>query len=88
MKYFFQPFVYIKLVENKAIAINGDSKDYSLYEFEDSAFDLILLIKDGATREELLECLLENYEISPEQAESDLQEFLNSLEEIKLLITE
>ena len=47
---------------------------------------LVGALKEGASRQELLELLLQEYEIDEDTAAADLDEFLQQLRELKLLI--
>ena len=51
---------------------------------ETGAFLWKLLTK-GATKEELLHAMLEEYEVSAEEAEADIDEFLQLLQENQIL---
>ena len=42
-------------------------------------------LREGMTREELLHAMLEEYEVSEKEAEADIQEFLQMLQENKIL---
>ena len=42
-------------------------------------------LREGTTREELLHARLEEYEVSEKEAEADIQEFLQMLQENKIL---
>ena len=42
-------------------------------------------LREGTTREELLHAMLEEYEVSEKEAEADIQEFLQMLQENKIL---
>ena len=42
-------------------------------------------LREGMTREELLHATLEEYEVSEKEAEADIQEFLQMLQENKIL---
>ena len=42
-------------------------------------------LRKGTTKEELLHAMLEEYEVSEKEAEADIQEFLQMLQENKIL---
>lgn len=42
-------------------------------------------LREGTTREELLHAMLEEYEVSEKEADADIQEFLQMLQENKIL---
>lgn len=42
-------------------------------------------LREGTTKEELLHAMLEEYEVSEKEAEADIQEFLQMLQENKIL---
>lgn len=45
-------------------------------------------LKDGATREELVAALTEEYEVTPEEAAEDTEAFLDQLRKLKMLVEE
>ena len=72
-----------RLVEGEVIAIDGDTSQY--LGVNGSGALLWQRLAEGSTRAGLVELLLSSFALEPGQAEADVDAFLASLEESKLL---
>ena len=69
----------IVLVGKAAMEFNG------MITVNETVAFLWKLLKKGTTKEELLHAMLEEYEVSVEEAEADINEFLQLLQDNQIL---
>lgn len=72
-----------RLVEGEVIAIDGDTSQY--LGVNGSGALLWQRLAEGSTRAGLVELLVSSFALEPEQAEADVDAFVSSLEENRLL---
>lgn len=63
-----------------------DSRDYEYYSFNGIGKDIWILFLDGLTLSEIKKELKEVYEVDVNQLNADIDSFISSLEERKLLL--
>jgi hypothetical protein len=68
--------------EHLLIALHGDSLE-PLFALTPTAALLWKRLENWCTSEELAEALVQEYEVTPEQAATDVEEFLAQLEEVR-----
>lgn len=77
-------YIVKHVLDNEIIIdVSGDSK--SIIRLNETASFMFALLKDGISKEGLIEKMLENYEAEKELIEKDVDEFINKLEELKIL---
>jgi hypothetical protein len=62
-----------------------DMNKDKMYEVNESGSEIIKLIQKGAKLEDIIDTLLEIYEVDKDTLESDVKEFLKKLKEFNLL---
>ena len=81
------PSILFKAADDKVVAINeADEEEFCIYEFEDSSKVLCVLLRQGASREELIDELKNEYDVSVDQASADVDEFITSLLTHKIIV--
>lgn len=77
-------FVLRKVGKEQVVVALGEASVLlnGLIKLNDSGVMLWKLLEQGAERNELADALLQKYDISPEQAEKDVDSFLEPLIEI------
>ena len=71
---------------NVVVPVGKSTKDYNgTIELSGSANFVWDILKEGATEEEIIEKLLEKYDVSRETVTADLKVFLNRLREINCI---
>lgn len=77
-------FVLRKVGKEQVVVALGEASALlnGLIKLNDSGVMLWKLLEQGAERNELADALLQKYDISPEQAEKDVDSFLEPLIEI------
>lgn len=68
------------------VPVNGMTLDFSgIINLNETGAFLFELLQNGATKEELLEKMLEKYEVSQEKASSDIDIFVEKIKEADIL---
>ena len=71
---------------NVVVPVGESTKDYNgTIQLGGSANFVWDILKEGATEEEIIEKLLNKYDVSREEVTEDLKTFLNRLREIKCI---
>jgi hypothetical protein len=87
MRYQIAPSILFKSTNDKLIAVSEEAEDeFCIYEFEDSGRILCELLRQGASKADLQNLLQTEYEVSEAQAAADVDEFIASLLETKIII--
>lgn len=68
------------------VPVNGMTLDFSgIINLNETGAFLFELLQNGATKEELLEKMLEKYEVSQEKASGDIDIFVKKIKEADIL---
>lgn len=68
------------------VPVNGMTLDFNgIINLNETGAFLFELLQNGATKEELLEKMLEKYEVSQEKASSDIDIFVEKIKEADIL---
>ena len=73
--------------EHLLISIRGDS-EAPMYALTPSGAMLWKQLADWSTREELVDLVLDQYEVTADRASADVEEFLEQLRQLKALESE
>lgn len=63
-----------------------DNNTSTLHELNEIAFFVLEQVKKGKSRGEILKSLIENYDVSEDKAEKDLESFLKLIKSKKLIV--
>ena len=80
-------FIFRKIAgDNVVVPIGQQIKEFNgLIKLNESGAFLWNILKEGSSKEELVEKLLEEYEIDRDFAENDVEKFINILKERDML---
>lgn len=71
-----------------AVNKNGfvfDPENGISYTVNETGFFILQKLQSGVTKEEIINCLTEEYEVNPKNAESDLDHFMAMLKALSLI---
>ncbi|MFA6830224.1 MAG: PqqD family protein [Bacilli bacterium] len=77
----------IKKIAGETILVHQNKNNISFSKvitLNETAAFLFGLLKEGKNEAELLSCLTDEYDISPENAQADIHEFIEKLKELKI----
>ena len=84
MKYEIPATVFIQEIDDEVVLLDTESQEY--FSLNGVGKNILDLISENLTHEEIIEKLLEMYEVDKAQIESDLSNFTKLLEEKGLII--
>ncbi len=76
--------VKVRTNQNDTILIFDPDRDF-FHEFNGTASEMFLLLKDGKTVEEIVAALVNKYEVDSSTVEKELQSFINKLDKLGVL---
>ncbi|BCX82247.1 hypothetical protein MIT9_P1832 [Methylomarinovum caldicuralii] len=82
-RYHIPDYVLFQQLENETVLLNLEDGYY--YGLDDLGTRIWQMLKQGDSLGECLEWILENYEVSPEQAEKDLEALIRHMTEKGLI---
>lgn len=78
--------VYLRVQPTETLAVNGNESELILYSFDDETSRRIIgLLKEGKTKQEILQTLVAEFEAPEATIEKDLNSFLEELLKEKLI---
>lgn len=83
MKYKIPSTVFIQEIDDEVILLDTESQEY--FSLNGVGKNILDLISENLTHEEIIEELAQMYEVDKLQIESDLLNFIKALEEKKLI---
>lgn len=83
MKYKIPSTVFIQEIDDEVILLDTESQEY--FSLNGVGKNILDLISENLTHEEIVEELAQMYEVDKPQIESDLLNFIKALEEKKLI---
>lgn len=63
-----------------------DNETATLHELNETAFEILMLIKKGKNKSEILNALGRKYKVKPEQARRDLADYFADLKKADLIV--
>lgn len=76
--------VKVRTNQNDTILIFDPDRDF-FHEFNGTASEMFLLLKDGKTIEEIVAVLVSKYEVDSSTVEKELQNFIGKLDKLGVL---
>lgn len=76
---------FVKLRNEKFGAVVFDTLKEKVYVTNETAGEILDLIKQGKSKEEIIDALEENYRSDAETIEKEVSEFLQELENLKVV---
>lgn len=76
---------FVKLRNEKFGSVVFDTLKEKVYVTNETAGEILNLIKQGKTKEEIIDVLKENYRSDAETIEKEVSEFLQELENLKVV---
>lgn len=76
--------VKVRTNQNDTILIFDPDRDF-FHEFNGTASEMFLLLKEGKTSEEIVTILVSKYDVEPSIVEKELKSFISKLDKLGVL---